>query len=327
VKRVSVALATYNGERFLEAQLESLARQTFPPAELVVRDDRSTDRTTDILAEFARTSPFPVRVEVNEERLGVADNFIAAARACSGELVAFCDQDDVWLDEKLERCVACFDVPDVRLAIHAWTVVDEQLRVLGPVVPPFERSYVAPPLSSPKWGEAPGMAMVFDATLLRLLDWEARPAAHHEHGRLLHDEWIYGVGRVAGAIAFVAEPLVLYRQHEVNVEGAPDRTVVRRIGEAVTVGWEYYRRRADQARGWAQLLGGAGFEEEAASYRRLADLLGARSAAYEPDTSALRRLGRVGSALRRGVYGRRSRGGFGLRGIARDVGMICLGRR
>jgi glycosyltransferase involved in cell wall biosynthesis len=319
-------MAVYNGERFVEAQLESLARQTLAPAELVVRDDGSTDRTTEILAEFVRTSPFPVQVEVNDERLGVAENFVRAARACSGELVAFCDQDDVWLDAKLERCARCFDEPGVRLAIHACAVVDEELRRLGPVVPRIERSHTAPPLTAPKWGEAPGMAMVFDAGLLSFLDWDARPVAHHEHGRLLHDEWVYGLGRVAGAIAFVAEPLALYRQHEVNVEGAPDRTLRRRIGEAVTVGWDYYRRRAEQARGWAELLGRAGFEDEAASYRRLAGALAARSAAYEPGTSAVRRLGRVGSALRRGVYGRRSRGGFGLRGIARDAGMIVLGR-
>jgi glycosyltransferase involved in cell wall biosynthesis len=326
VRRVSVALATYNGERFLAEQLRSLERQTLPPAELVVRDDGSTDGTIEVLAEFARTSPFPVRVEVNDGRLGVAENFVRAARACSGELVAFCDQDDVWLEGKLERCAACFDEPGVRLAIHAWEVVDDELRRLPPASPTVERSFVAPPLSTPKWGEAPGMAMVFDAALLSLLDWDARPAAHHEHGRLLHDEWIYGVGRVAGAIAFLAEPLVLYRQHEVNVEGAPVRTLRRRIGEAATVGWEYYRRRGEQARGWAELLAELA-PDEADSYRRLAELLALRSAAYDPGTRALRRLGRVGSALRRGVYGPRSRGGFGLRGIARDVGMICLGRR
>jgi glycosyltransferase involved in cell wall biosynthesis len=320
-------MATYEGERFLPAQLESLARQTLAPAELVVRDDGSADRTREIVAEFARTSPFPVRIEVGDERLGVAESFVRAARACSAELVAFCDQDDVWEDRKLERCVARLDEPGVVLAIHACAVVDEGLRPLGPVVPRIESSHTAPPLTTPKWGEAPGMAMVFDATLLSLLDWDARPVAHHEHGRVLHDEWIYGVARVAGAIAFLAEPLVLYRQHGVNVEGAPERTIGRRVGEAVTVGWDYYRRRAEQARDWAVLLGDGGFEREAESYRRLAAALGARSAAYEPGASAVRRLGRVGSGLRRGVYRSRSRDGFGLRGIVRDLGMICLGRR
>jgi glycosyltransferase involved in cell wall biosynthesis len=327
MKRVSIAMGTYNGESFLADQLDSLARQTLAPAELVVRDDGSTDRTLDILGEFARTSPFPVRIEVNEQRLGVGENFFGAARACSAELVAFCDQDDVWLDEKLERCADRLDEPSVRLAIHACAVVDDGLRRLGPIVPPIERSHNAPGLTVPKWGEPPGMAMVFDAELLSLLDWEARPVAHHRHGRLLHDEWVYGVARVAGSIAFLAEPLALYRQHDVNVEGAPDRALPRRIGAAVTVGWDYYQRRAEQARGWAELLGDGGFEDEAGSYRRLAELLSARSTVYEPGVRAPRRLARVGSAGRRGVYGRRSRGGFGLRGIARDVGMIVLGRR
>ena len=89
---VSVAMATFMGERHLEAQLESLADQTAAPYELVVCDDGSTDGTVARVEAFARRSRFPVRVEVNPSRLGFADNFRRAAARCRGDAIAFCEQ-------------------------------------------------------------------------------------------------------------------------------------------------------------------------------------------------------------------------------------------
>src|SRR6185503_1146688 len=83
---VSVVLATYNGERFLEPLLESLARQTIPPRELVVGDDGSTDRTVEIVSTFGDRAPFPVSVTSNRRRLGFSDNFLTLAGAASDAL-------------------------------------------------------------------------------------------------------------------------------------------------------------------------------------------------------------------------------------------------
>ncbi|MFL5505263.1 MAG: glycosyltransferase, partial [Gemmatimonadales bacterium] len=102
---VSVVLCTYNGARYLPEQLDSLARQSLPPTELVVRDDDSTDETASLVAAFAERAPFPVRWTCNAERLGPTRNFGAAIADATGEFVALCDQDDVWLPEKLERVV------------------------------------------------------------------------------------------------------------------------------------------------------------------------------------------------------------------------------
>ena len=85
---VSIALATHNGEKYLAAQLESLSRQTTLPAELVVTDDASVDRTRDVLGEFAATAPFPVRLHQNETRLGYRANFMRAAALCGSDLIA-----------------------------------------------------------------------------------------------------------------------------------------------------------------------------------------------------------------------------------------------
>src|SRR5947208_14214106 len=100
-RSISVAMCTYNGERFLKEQLESLAAQTRQPDELVVCDDRSTDSTPHIVEAFARAAPFPVRLEVNDRCLGSTKNFEHAILRCTGALIALSDQDDVWHPEKL----------------------------------------------------------------------------------------------------------------------------------------------------------------------------------------------------------------------------------
>ena len=76
---VAVVLGTYNGDRYLSPLLDSITAQTRPPVELVACDDGSTDKTLSVLQDFARTAPFPVRIEENVTRLGFADNFLKAA--------------------------------------------------------------------------------------------------------------------------------------------------------------------------------------------------------------------------------------------------------
>ena len=88
-------MCTYNGERFLAAQLASIAKQTRMPDELVVHDDKSSDHTVAILQEFAHSALFPVRIIENPRNLGYAANFEAAIRNCDADLIALADQDDV----------------------------------------------------------------------------------------------------------------------------------------------------------------------------------------------------------------------------------------
>ncbi|HZD75966.1 MAG TPA: glycosyltransferase, partial [Acidobacteriaceae bacterium] len=84
---ISVAMPTYNGERFLREQLDSLVRQTLLPVELVVCDDGSTDSTVEILRRFVTSAPFPVRLYQNDTRLGPGFNFLSALARCAGDLV------------------------------------------------------------------------------------------------------------------------------------------------------------------------------------------------------------------------------------------------
>lgn len=107
--KVSVAMCTFNGAHYLPQQLESIARQTRRPDEIVICDDGSSDRTLEILEKFRAVYPHTVRIVRNAERLGPAKNFEQAIALTSGEAVALADQDDVWYPEKIERLTAVLE--------------------------------------------------------------------------------------------------------------------------------------------------------------------------------------------------------------------------
>ena len=105
----SVALCTFNGARYLEQQLDSIRSQTLAPAELVICDDGSTDDTESIVERFRNTAPFPVRFYRNAITLGSTRNFEQAIRLCEGDAIALCDQDDLWMPQKLQRMTSILE--------------------------------------------------------------------------------------------------------------------------------------------------------------------------------------------------------------------------
>lgn len=126
--KISVAMATYNGEKYLQEQLDSLARQTRLPDELVVSDDASTDRTREILGDFASTAPFSVTVHINCVNLGYIKNFETALGMTTGQLIFLCDQDDRWYENKISRVQECFDRDEsLLLAINDQKITDDNL--------------------------------------------------------------------------------------------------------------------------------------------------------------------------------------------------------
>lgn len=125
--RVSVAFCTYNGDKYLRPQLESILDQTRPPDEIVVSDDGSTDRTLEILDEYQQAHPNLFEIHVNERNRGVAGNFEECLRRCSGDAIGLCDQDDVWRQHKLERQVNAMADTGAGLVFHDSEITDESL--------------------------------------------------------------------------------------------------------------------------------------------------------------------------------------------------------
>jgi len=106
---VSVVMCTCNGERYLEEQLLSSSGQTLQPMELVVCDDGSADRTLSLLRQFATSARFPVLIHCNERQLGSTGNFQQAIELAVGDLIALCDQDDLWPPKRLKHLTKVFE--------------------------------------------------------------------------------------------------------------------------------------------------------------------------------------------------------------------------
>ena len=125
---VSVALCTYNGEKYLSKQIDSILRQTYANIEIVIVDDCSTDKTLSIISSFQKKDR-RLRYFVNEMNLGFNKNFEKASKLCSGEFIAICDQDDVWLDHKIERLLEAIGN---KLMVYANSaIIDDQDKQTG----------------------------------------------------------------------------------------------------------------------------------------------------------------------------------------------------
>lgn len=216
---ISVAMATYNGARFLRQQLDSIVAQSRVPTELVVTDDASTDDTVAILDEFAATAPFPVHIHRNPSRLGYRANFMRAMALCRSDIVALCDQDDLWEAGKTEAAMQAFADPDVVLFFHSACLIDRAGAMIGPAdifaLPPRSAPLSFYPMINPF-----GFSMVFRRALTRFAEhWPASIDSVEATNRMAHDQWIFFLASVFGVIVYSDARLVRYRQHGANAYG------------------------------------------------------------------------------------------------------------
>lgn len=238
---VSLALCTYNGERFLDEQLASLALQTRLPDELIVCDDRSTDETVAILRRFSETALFPVRITVNNKKLGPAANFGKAAGLCNGNIVLFCDQDDVWHDDKIALEVAVITETEQRTGADTPVLVHGDLEVVDDALAPLYPSFMQ--LMHPKFAlfdmsyilgdnVAVGCTTAVNRALLDI----ALPLPPQA---LMHDWWLAQCATCHGKIVYIDRPLMQYRQHQSNQIGATPW--LQRLGAALYAPWKRWR--------------------------------------------------------------------------------------
>ena len=239
---VSVAMATYNGARFIAEQLRSISRQTILPYELVISDDGSNDDTLEIVRAFAVNSPFEVRILDKKSRLGFADNFLFAAENCDGDIVMFADQDDVWLPSKLEVGLKRILADDSLLSMHQLTMTDQNLHPSERWDQGIDSDRTFEPLELDPWSGW-GNTMMFRRELATLVPRHERPR-HPEANRLLsHDTWLYVLAGAMGRISHIAQPLILYRQHDANACGMLMPGWRGRLRIMTTVPIEGYRER------------------------------------------------------------------------------------
>jgi glycosyltransferase involved in cell wall biosynthesis len=268
---VSVALCTFNGAGLLGPQLESLRAQTRLPDEVVIRDDASSDSTVELLQEFARTAPFPVRVTRNPRNLGSTANFERAIGECSGNLLLPCDQDDVWRPEKIALTVAAFDEDPRRgLVFSDAELVDEHLRPLGhrlwesALFGKRQQRLVlqdrAFPLLLRQW-VVTGATMAFRA--------EYRPFVLPIPSIWVHDAWIALIVSALAPLGLIEQPTVLYRQHAAQQLGSRRLSLRETLARARRTGPAEYRLELDRFRLAAERLGSPSMPVRDPAFRRM----------------------------------------------------------
>lgn len=203
--RISIAMATYNGAKYLQDQLDSFVYQSRRPDELVVCDDSSNDETITILESFQAQAPFDVQLHRNERRLGYTKNFEAALSRCTGEVIFLSDQDDVWLCSKIGRIETEFvSRPEIMVIINNQFISDSDLS---------STNYTSlGNIRSAGLTESWFISGCCTAIRRPFLDI-VLPIPHAAHG---HDAWISKLSDSLNLRHVYCEPLQLYRRHGAN---------------------------------------------------------------------------------------------------------------
>lgn len=223
-KYVQILLATYNGELYLEEQLDSIIKQTFTNWHVLIRDDMSSDNTPLIIEKYALK--YPAKFKVLKDsfgNLGSSLNFEKLLEASDkNSYIMFCDQDDVWLPMKIELTLnKLLEIENKSnktipaLIFSDLFVVDKELNLINDSF--WKYSKLNPRISSNinsiiANSVVTGCTMIFNKELNSII--KEIPKV------IIHDQWVSILACKFGVISYVNRPLVLYRQHDKNVVGS-----------------------------------------------------------------------------------------------------------
>ncbi|WP_111608877.1 MULTISPECIES: glycosyltransferase family 2 protein [Marinomonas] len=226
---IQILLATYNGAKYLEAQLDSLLSQTYTDWTLIAHDDGSTDKTCDILRAYQ--SQYPDIIEILEDGVtfGCArDNFTYLLEASTAEYVMFCDQDDVWLPEKIAKTFYTMQQLEglhkgLPIVVHTdLMVVDESLGSIAPSMFDYQglNRSIDGLLQILAKNTVTGCTMMINRRAIS----SALPMSACA---VMHDWWIAAnVIKQQGVIGFIDESLIQYRQHSSNSVGTKKNSIL-----------------------------------------------------------------------------------------------------
>jgi glycosyltransferase involved in cell wall biosynthesis len=322
---ISVALCTHNGARFLADQIRSICLQTLPPQEIILSDDASSDGSVEVARRTLRAckdteAGLSIRLKVleNATPLGVTKNFERAVSACSGQLIALSDQDDVWHPGRLARMADEFERrPDLLLLHTDARLVGAELQDLGESlfhaleVRPFELDWIHEGRAFDVFlrrNLVTGATTMFRRSLL--LHAVPFPA------EWLHDEWLAVIASASGRVDVLEDALIDYRQHGGNQIGAGRRSLIANIRRAFSSRGSYYALRAAKAELLLVrlLLLGSKVPSDTIAKTR-----GKGAHERYRATLPVARISRLWPVLRTAMSGRYDTYGMGFQSIVRDL--------
>ena len=220
---VSIVMTTYNGEKYLGEQIDSILSSTYKDFELYIVDDGSQDSTKEILDNYKEKYPDKLHVSYNETNLGVTLNFLNALSKTTAEYIMLCDQDDVWNMDKIARTLKRVKQMEIQfgkeLPIAVFTdayVVDDKLNII-------HESFFRSSRLNPRLIDLPhllmenkliGCTVMINQAVRRILQSNPLPKRAK-----FHDGWLGLIAASTGKIGFIKDPTLFYRQHSSNVVG------------------------------------------------------------------------------------------------------------
>lgn len=217
---VSVAVCTYNGEKYIREQLESILHQAYPVYEVVICDDGSTDKTLELAEQTLRSASVQYNIQRNEKNLGVTKNFEKAISLCTGEIIFTSDQDDLWDVHKTKRMLESFADPQCVMVFSDAAIIDRDGKEVqqslykkdgfmqsGHEYSAFVDDIVR--LSYTVYGCTMAFRREFVKQIMPFYQSEAN-----------HDAWIMCCAGYYGKVVYLAEPLISYRIHGNNCVGS-----------------------------------------------------------------------------------------------------------
>lgn len=203
---ISIVLCSYNGANYIREQLESIFRQSVLPDELIVCDDNSSDSTLSVVATCAAVSPFPIRIIRNSATLGYQRNFMKGAAAATGRIVFFCDQDDIWLPNKIESVRRILESNDVNAVSHDFSLTDSGGNII-------HQSYYRYLVNAGHAVEVSiqGCALAYRREIIDKYGWP--------RSIMGHDLWICLLSSMEKTRRIHPRALILHRIHNNNVKG------------------------------------------------------------------------------------------------------------
>ncbi|CAM3771279.1 UDP-Glc:alpha-D-GlcNAc-diphosphoundecaprenol beta-1,3-glucosyltransferase WfgD [Vibrio aerogenes CECT 7868] len=221
---VAVIMSAYNGETYLCEQIDSILNQSYQNFQLFIRDDGSKDQTRNILSDYAEKDS---RVKVSYgDNVGCIHSFLLAAQEVDADIYLFSDQDDIWMEEKIERAVAYFRQADTsvpQLYHSDLCVVDCHMQKLHDSFMQYQGLDALDSMQRKTLflqNFVVGCSMAVNKSLLERLFIQGVP-----EGIAMHDWWMALIARTQGHIHFDPRPALFYRQHDNNVLGAQKRTL------------------------------------------------------------------------------------------------------
>lgn len=212
---VSVIVCTFNGEKYIVEQLNSILDQSIQPDEIIVVDDNSTDNTYELIKSCYLDNP-KIKIYKNDINKGVVKNFEKALLISKGKYIFFSDQDDIWMRNKIEEVLKAFKYYDADMVCHDALIVDKHLKILNnslhkKVGLTFRENKLQQFDSLLYNNKITGCCMAINNKLKN----KVIPFSKN----VLHDQWISLIAIQEGNIFCIDDKLVLYRQHDNNVVG------------------------------------------------------------------------------------------------------------